>query len=741
MGAHMLPGRERWRALRRSIRFTMTVILAVPVAAAVVMWAFAGLTISNADASHGQAAQHSTVLNRIGLADAVGLAAILIAAAGMVWFARRLSRDAASLEMSARRFADQQLPQLVERLRRGDEVDLESELAPSARVRITELARAAAALTSVERTALTAAVTETNLRSGISQVFVSLARRSQSLLQRQLRLLDDLESKAVDPGTLADLFPLDHLTTRMRRHAEGLIILSGAVPGRAWSSPVPVIDVVRGAMAEVEDYKRITVVTMSEDKVAGSAVADMIHLLAELIENAALFSPSGTRVEVKAERVGNGFAFEIEDRGLGIKPEELDVINLRLSSPADFDLANADQLGLFVVGKLAARHGVRVFLRPSPYGGTTAIVLLPSTMITPEGETPAAAQPEDDQGTAASFEDLQLALTGRPARRASSAAGAGAAPGRPGVPPDAFPGRPDTDGFPSLPGSIPSQSDADHDRVGTPAGTSNGRPGPIPGQPETHHGHADGGPGTPDTSHGQSDSSPSPADATPSLPAFFLSQPTFLSRPVFPGQPDTADQPHTADRPDTAASRPSTAADRPALPRRKGTAASRPGIGASRPGTTSSRPDTAADRPALPRRKGTTAGQSGTIADRLDTAADPLGAAADRPGSTGSWPDTAADPVLPRRAGGSPDAGTYRGLPRRVRQANLSPHLRNSQSPGTAASSREPQARSPEQAQSLLASLQSGWERGRRAEMPDSEATASGQDTGASMFEVPQEEP
>ena len=451
MGAHMLPGRERWRALRRSIRFTMIVILAVPVAAAVVMWAFASLTVSNAIATHSQAAQHSTVLTRIALADTVGLAAILVAAAGMAWFARRLSRDVSSLESSARRFAEQQLPQLVERLRRGDEVGLESELSPSARVKITEIARAAAALASVQRTALTAAVTETSLRSGISQVFVSLARRSQSLLQRQLRLLDDLERKAVDPGALADLFPLDHLTTRMRRHAEGLIILSGAVPGRAWSSPVPVIDVIRGAIAEVEDYKRITVVTTSEDMVAGSAVADMIHLLAELIENAALFSPSGTRVEVKAERVGNGFAFEVEDRGLGIKSEELDVINRRLSSPADFDLANADQLGLFVVGKLAARHGVRVFLRPSPYGGTTAIVLMPSSMITPEAETPAGEPPADGPGDRG---QPRGPATGpdRPADAASVGRRRRSRPAGCFSPPEAgFPGQPDTGGSRACP--------------------------------------------------------------------------------------------------------------------------------------------------------------------------------------------------------------------------------------------------------------------------------------------------
>jgi signal transduction histidine kinase len=636
MGTHMLPGRERWRALRRSIRFTVATILAIPIIAAAVMWAFAGVTLSTALSSHNQASVHGTVLIRIAVADAVGLVALLVAAVAMAWFGRRLSRDAAVLETSARRFADQQLPQLVERLRRDETFDPAAELSPSARMKVTEFSRAAAALTSVERTALTAAATETGLRSGISQVFVSLARRSQSLLQRQLRLLDDLERKAVDPGALADLFPLDHLTTRMRRHAEGLIILSGAVPGRAWSSPVPVIDVIRGAIAEVEDYKRIALATTSEDMVTGSAVADMIHLLAELIENATLFSPSGTRVEVKAERVGNGFAFEIEDRGLGIKPEELDAINLRLGSPADFDLANADQLGLFVVGKLAARHAVRVFLRPSPYGGTTAIVLMPSSMITTEAESPAgSAAGETD--AAAGGEDLHLALTGRSRRRIART----------------------ESGSAGLPGTLPSRRSvfADHvnaDNVASLPGASD--------HPDTNHDH-----GLPDMSPSQPTSGPVEPVAPLSEPAFFPSQPTFFSQPVFP---------------DVAGSLPQNAqADRPGFADLAG-----PGPGRSQPG-----------------------GPAGPTA---------------RPGPAGT----------------SMTAGTHRGLPRRVRQANLSPHLRNSPAAGTAASFREPEARSPEQAQSLLASLQRGWERGREAEAPDSDGAADGRDARDSARGASQEE-
>jgi signal transduction histidine kinase len=597
MGAHMLPGRERWRARRRSIRFTASVIVAVPVLAAVAMWAFAGVTISDAIANHGQTAQHGTVLVRIALADAVGLVATIIAAFAMAWLARRLFHEISSVEATARRFADQQFPDLVQRLRRGEELDLDSELPVPAPVKTTELARVAAAVASIQQTALTAAATETSLRTGISQVFVSLARRSLSLLQRQLRLIDDLEEKATHPSALADLFPLDHLTTRMRRHAEGLIILSGSVPGRGWTSPVPVIDVVRGAVAEVEDYKRVEVVTDSEDMVAGSVVADMIHLLAELVENATLFSPSGTRVEVRAERVGNGFAFEIEDRGLGIKPDELDVINDQLGSPADFDLANADQLGLFVVGKLAARHGVRVFLRPSPYGGTTAIVLMPNSMITSAAEPARPVQPAEGETPPPPGRGLELALSGRterPAQRTESAA-------------------PLRQVFAGLP----------------PVGETS-----VPGGP-------DSGPGLPAIGI------PAPG-ASPADPAFPLREPTFLGQRVVPGQPTA---------------------------------------GGSQPG--------------------------GPV----------------------------RSPAAPQPPRGGPDSGTHRGLPRRVRQANLSPHLRAKPSHGPATPSREPEMRSPEQARKLLASLQSGWERGREArEGTDSGDTAGGQDSAGGAREALQED-
>ncbi len=381
MGVSGPAGLKPGRTLPRPIRqlFAMRVVL--PVAGLSVLWVAVVAVSFRSTLSDPRSMRHRELLEHSLLAVTgivVVLAAVLLAAA----FARRIAHEVAGLAVASET-ADERLPQLVEALQSGEQ-PAPADLIPAQLPASTaEMARTAAAVTGLQRTAITAAAGEARLRNGLRDVFVSLARRNQSLLQRQLRLIDTLEQKAADPAALADLFSLDHLTTRMRRHAESLAILAGAAPGRSWNEPVPVIDVIRGAMAEVEDYQRVVVLTRAEDAVAGPAVADMIHLLAELIENATLFSPSGTRVEIRAERVANGFAIEVDDRGLGIEPAQLDDINEQLAHPPDFDLANADRLGLFVGGKLAARHGIRVSLRPSPYGGTTAIVLMPNGIVAP----------------------------------------------------------------------------------------------------------------------------------------------------------------------------------------------------------------------------------------------------------------------------------------------------------------------------------------------------------------------
>ena len=320
------------------------------------------------------------------LAGGLGLVAVVASVFLMLWFGRRLTGELTGLHKNVQSMAEVRLPSVVERLRRGDEVDVDAESPPPTTGKITEIARIAESFATVQRTAVEAAVGQANLRKGVNQVFLNLSLRNQSLLHRQLGMLDSMERAAADPAALADLFQLDHLTTRMRRHAEGLIILSGAIPGRGWRDPVPAVDVLRAAIAEVEDYVRVDVISESHDAVVGAAVNDVIHLIAELVENATAFSPPNTQVEVKAEGVGNGFAVEVEDRGLGLTAEEMAQINERLASPPEFDLANSDQLGLFVVGRLAARHGIKVSLRESPYGGTRAIVLLPSSIIVREGE-------------------------------------------------------------------------------------------------------------------------------------------------------------------------------------------------------------------------------------------------------------------------------------------------------------------------------------------------------------------
>ena len=334
------------------------------------------------------AGQSDSVLTQLYLAGGLGLLAVIVSLAVAVLFGRRLQTELRRLYESARQMAEVQLPRLVDQLRRGDDVDaqaVESPALPASRV--TEISNVARAFASVQRTAVEAAVGQASLRKGINQVFVSLSLRNQSLLHKQLSLLDEMERATSDPTSLEDLFRLDHLTTRMRRHAEGLLILAGSTPGRGWRDPVLVTDALNAAVSEVEDYVRVDVVSDSSGYVNGTAVNDVIHLLAELIENATSFSPPHTRVEVRGDLVGKGFAIEIEDRGLGIPAAERARINDRLANPPDFDLADTDQLGLFVTARLAARHGIKVALRESPFGGTAAIVLLPHSIMGTEHET------------------------------------------------------------------------------------------------------------------------------------------------------------------------------------------------------------------------------------------------------------------------------------------------------------------------------------------------------------------
>ncbi|HEX4816719.1 MAG TPA: nitrate- and nitrite sensing domain-containing protein [Nonomuraea sp.] len=323
----------------------------------------------------------STVV-KIAVAGGVGLIAVLASIVISVRFGRRLASELGALREAAVELSETRLPDLVDRLREGEAVDVKQEakaIKVSGSAEITDVARA---FGSVQRTAVTAAVGQATLRHGIGQVFLNLARRKQGLLHRQLALLDGMQRRTHDPDRLEELFRLDHLTTRMRRHAESLIVLSGSQPGRAWRKPVPVIDIVRAAVAEVEDYTRVDIAAMPVSAFDGGAAADLTHLIAELIENATIYSPPDTRVQVRGDQVSNGYAVEIEDRGPGLSEAEYGAFNRLLAHPPEFDLADSDKLGLFVVARLAQRHEIKVMLRRSPFGGTIAIMLVPRSMVT-----------------------------------------------------------------------------------------------------------------------------------------------------------------------------------------------------------------------------------------------------------------------------------------------------------------------------------------------------------------------
>ncbi|MFE7513057.1 nitrate- and nitrite sensing domain-containing protein [Streptomyces sp. NPDC057540] len=330
-----------------------------------------------------------SVLLKVGVAGVLGFLALIASVVISLRIGRELVRDLRRLQKEAQEVSGVRLPSVMRRLAAGEQVDVGTEV-PHLRYGEDEVGQVGQALNTLQRAAVEAAVKQAELRRGVSEVFVNLARRNQVLLHRQLTLLDTMERRTEDTDELADLFRLDHLTTRMRRHAEGLVILSGAAPSRQWRKPVQLMDVVRAAVAEVEDYERIEVRRLPRLGVGGPAVADLTHLIAELLENATVYSPPHTAVQVLGERVANGFTLEIHDRGLGMNPDALLDANLRLAETPEFELSDTDRLGLFVVSRLAQRQNVRVSLQTSPYGGTTAVVFIPAALLTDAPETQGA---------------------------------------------------------------------------------------------------------------------------------------------------------------------------------------------------------------------------------------------------------------------------------------------------------------------------------------------------------------
>ncbi|MEU9557893.1 sensor histidine kinase [Streptomyces fumanus] len=306
------------------------------------------------------------------------LAAFILA--GLV--ARQMSRAMRQLRNAAFGIAEQRLPMLVDQLSRTDPGRVDTRVAPIPITTTDEIGEVARAFDQVHREAVRLASEQALLRGNINAIFTNLSRRNQSLIEGQLTLITDLENNEADPDQLENLFRLDHLATRMRRNGENLLVLAGEEPGRRWDQPVPLVDVLRAASSEVEQYERIELSGVPEAEIHGRAVTDLVHLLAELLENATTFSSPQTKVRVTATRLPDGrVMIEIHDKGIGLTAEDFADINHKLANPPTVDAAISQRMGLFVVGRLADRHGIRVQLRPSgEQAGTTSLVMLPDAI-------------------------------------------------------------------------------------------------------------------------------------------------------------------------------------------------------------------------------------------------------------------------------------------------------------------------------------------------------------------------
>ncbi|MFD7103550.1 sensor histidine kinase [Streptomyces celluloflavus] len=335
------------------------------------------------DRAVDEAAQISADARRSAFIDAAIVLAALVAAflvAGLM--ARRMSHNMRRLRTAAFGIAEQRLPMLVDQLSRTDPGRVDTRVQPIPIATTDEIGEVARAFDQVHREAVRLAAEQALLRGNVNAIFTNLSRRNQGLIERQLALITGLENNEADPDQLESLFRMDHLATRMRRNGENLLILAGEEPGRRWNQPVPLVDVLRAAASEVESYERVELTGVPESEIHGNAVTDLVHLLSELLENATTFSSPQAKVRVAATRLPDGrMMIEIHDKGIGLTPEDFADINHKLANPPSVDAAVSQRMGLFVVGRLADRHGIRVQLRPSgEQAGTTSLVMLPEAI-------------------------------------------------------------------------------------------------------------------------------------------------------------------------------------------------------------------------------------------------------------------------------------------------------------------------------------------------------------------------
>ncbi len=303
-------------------------------------------------------------------AIAIGLAVLIVLGLGLfltVVVGRSMVRPLRRLRAGALEVAGVRLPDMVRRMSESDGTAVSFDVAPIDVDSTDEIGEVARAFDQVHREALRLAANEAALRGNVNAMFVNLSRRSQSLVERQIRLIDDLEQGEQDPERLSNLFQMDHLATRMRRNSENLLVLAGHDVSRRWNQPVALVDVLRAAVSEIEQYERVSMNVQPGIAVRGQAVNDVVHLVAELVENATSFSSAETPVTVSGHLLNSGgVLLDISDQGVGMGAEEMAHANWRLDNPPVVDVAVSRRMGLFVVARLAARHGIRVRLRPAP---------------------------------------------------------------------------------------------------------------------------------------------------------------------------------------------------------------------------------------------------------------------------------------------------------------------------------------------------------------------------------------
>ncbi len=342
-----------------------------------------------------QSARFTAILTAVVLL--LVLIATLIVARSLVMPLRRLRAGALDI-------ATVQLPERVRQLAEAPDPATSLEVAPIDVPSSDEIGQVARAFDQVHSEAVRLAGNEAMLRSSFNAMFVNLSRRSQSLIERLARTIDSLEQNEEDPDRLSSLFSMDHLVTRMRRNSENLLLLAGHDSARKWSEPVSLADVVRAATSEIEQYARVTLSVQSGVAISGQAVSDVVRLLAEIIENATIFSPKDTQVRVAAQELtSGGVLIEVSDSGVGVSAPRLAEMNSRLVDPPAIDVSVSRHMGLFAVARLAERHGVRVRLRAGSPQGLTALVWLPDT-LTERGPRPYGGWPQPPAAVQADFQ-------------------------------------------------------------------------------------------------------------------------------------------------------------------------------------------------------------------------------------------------------------------------------------------------------------------------------------------------